>query len=340
MKGMGVKMLRNKEFKLMLIITIGISLIGTIYAFIKDPVTGITVFITAILLISCNIIFATRRYKDIKKLSGYLRRIYSGDYSLDIRDNIEGELSILKNEIYKVTLILSKQTELLKTEKEQLANALSDISHQLKTPLTSMMVMADLLNNSDLEVGKRIEFTKNLETQLERMEWLLTSLLKLSKIDAGTVEFKKDRILVTKLIQQAIKPLLIPMELKNQMLILEGDEKAALVGDFNWTVEAILNIIKNCIEHTPGGGTIRIIYEENPLYTEIKISDNGCGIEKEELPFIFKRFFRGKNASEESVGIGLAMAKSIVTSQNGDISASSQKNEGTEFSIKFYHQST
>jgi signal transduction histidine kinase len=271
-------------------------------------------------------------------LSGYLRRIYGGDYSLDIRDNLEGELSILKNEIYKVTLILSMQAELLKTEKEQLGNALSDISHQLKTPLTSMMVMVDLLSYDDLKPDKRIEFTRNLELQLERMEWLLSSLLKLSKIDAGTVEFKKEPIKASELIQKAMKPLLIPMELKEQELIIEGDSLVSFLGDFNWTVEALINIVKNCIEHTQSGGTITINFLENPIYTEIHISDNGSGIDKEDLPFVFKRFYKGKNASEESVGIGLAMAKSIVASQNGDINVTSQKNLGTRFSIKFYKQ--
>jgi signal transduction histidine kinase len=230
------------------------------------------------------------------------------------------------------------QAELLKTEKEQLGNALSDISHQLKTPLTSMMVMVDLLSYDDLKPDKRIEFTRNLELQLERMEWLLSSLLKLSKIDAGTVEFKKEPIKASELIQKAMKPLLIPMELKEQELIIEGDSLVSFLGDFNWTVEALINIVKNCIEHTQSGGTITINFLENPIYTEIHISDNGSGIDKEDLPFVFKRFYKGKNASEESVGIGLAMAKSIVASQNGDINVTSQKNHGTRFSIKFYKQ--
>ena len=257
---------------------------------------------------------------------------------MDIRDNEEGELSILKNEIYKVTLMLSKQGEFLKRDKERLADAISDISHQLKTPLTSMMVMIDLLGEENLEIEKRMEFTKNIEIQLERMEWLLTSLLKLSKIDAGTVIFKKEKVLVAELIKKAINPLLIPMEIKEQELIIDGKENTSFIGDINWTTEAIINILKNCIEHTKNKGRISIFYEENPLYTEIKISDKGKGIEKEDLPYIFKRFYKGKNANDESVGIGLAMAKSIIISQNGDVSVKSKKDEGTEFSIKFYKE--
>jgi signal transduction histidine kinase len=316
----------------------GISFLGSAVAFFVNPIAGGILLVTSLLLSGISISFTRQRYKDIERLSGYLRRIYSGDYSLDIRDNMEGELSILKNEIYKVTLILSKQTELLKTEKEQLANALSDISHQLKTPLTSMMVMADLLSDDELKQDKRIEFTRNLGVQLERMEWLLTSLLKLSKIDAGTVEFKKEPIIASELIQKAMKPLLIPMELKEQELMIEDASMVSFLGDLNWTTEALINIVKNCIEHTQRGGIIKMSFEENPIYTGLHISDNGSGIDKEDIPFIFKRFYKGKNASDESVGIGLAMAKSIITSQNGDISVTSFKNQGTEFTIKFYKQ--
>lgn len=329
-------MLRNREYRFMLILMLVVLCIGTVIACLIMPVAGIMVFIIGILLISINLVYTRNRYLEIEKLSGYLRKIYTGDYTMDIRDNMEGELSILKNEIYKVTIILSKQAELLKTEKKQLSDAISDISHQLKTPLTSMMVMTDLLNNNNLIPEKRKEFTKNLELQLERMEWLLTSLLKLSKIDAGTVKFKKEQINVIELIEQSMKPLLIPLELKEQKLTITGETNVSFSVDRNWTVEAIINIIKNCIEHTQSGGEIQINFDENPIYTEIVIKDNGMGIAKEDLPFVFKRFYKGKNAGEDSVGIGLAMAKSIITSQGGDVSVISKKKQGTSFSVKFY----
>ncbi len=333
-------MLRNKEFKIMVISMGMLTMAGIVFAFALDARTGILVSILTGGFLLLAIVFTGRRYLDIRKLSGYLRRIYGGDYSLDLRDNQEGELSILKSDIYKVTLILSKQAELLKSEKQQLADALSDISHQLKTPLTSMLVMADLLSKEDLSAEKRGEFTKTLQQQLERMEWLLASLLKLSKLDAGTVEFKRERVPVATLVEKAIKPLMIPMELRNQKLVLTGEEKTYFLGDLNWTVEALINILKNCMEHTGDGGTITINYSENPIFTEIFISDNGKGIEKEELAYIFKRFFRGRNAGQDSVGIGLALAHSIVTAQNGDISVTSSLGKGTSFSVKFYKQTT
>ncbi|GEA33943.1 sensor histidine kinase [Clostridium diolis] len=329
-------MIRNREVRVYFIIAFIVSTIAAACIFFLNALAGIISFIAFVILFVSSFWFIKREYGELEKLSGYLRRICNGEYSLDIRDNEEGELSILKNEIYKVTLMLSKQGELLKKEKMQIADAISDISHQLKTPLTSMRVMSDLLSNNDLEAQKRIEFTNNIEMQLDRMQWLLTSLLKLSKIDAGTVSFKKDRVAASELIRKSTEPLLIPIEIKNQTLVIEGGSNVSFIGDLYWTTEALINIIKNCIEHTGEDGRISIFFDENPLFTQIKISDNGSGIEKEDLPYIFKRFYKGKNAGEDSVGIGLAMAKSIVTSQNGDINVSSRKNEGTCFIIKFY----
>lgn len=328
-------MIRNREVRVYFIIAFIVSTIAAACIFFLNVLAGIISFIAFVILFVSSFWFIKREYGELEKLSGYLRRICNGEYSLDIRDNEEGELSILKNEIYKVTLMLSKQGELLKKEKMQLADAILDISHQLKTPLTSMRVMSDLLSNNDLDAEKRIEFTNNIEMQLDRMQWLLTSLLKLSKIDAGTVSFKKDRVAVSELIRKSTEPLLIPIEIKNQTLVIEGGSNVSFTGDLYWTTEALINIIKNCIEHTGEDGRISIFFDENPLFTEIKILDNGSGIEKEDLPYIFKRFYKGKNAGEDSVGIGLAMAKTIVTSQNGDINVSSRKNEGTCFIIKF-----
>jgi signal transduction histidine kinase len=331
--------LRNREIQILLTILLLISGIGFGLATIFVSMVAASIMLgVSILLISCTLIFTNWRYREIEKLSGYLQQISNGNFQLDVRDNYEGELSILKSQIYKVTTMLSEQGVDLQEDKAKLTNAISDISHQLKTPLTSMMVMADLLGDKRLDDSKRAEFTRNLQVQLECMEWLVSSLLKLSKIDAGTISFKKDKVMVARLIQKAIQPLLIPMDIKMQTLSIVGDEEAAFIGDFNWTAEALINIVKNCIEHTAEGGEISITFSENALFTEIAISDNGEGIAKEDLPYIFKRFYKGKNASDDSVGIGLAMAHSIVTSQQGDIVVKSQKGVGTTFQIKFYKQ--
>ncbi|MDR4887372.1 HAMP domain-containing sensor histidine kinase [Fredinandcohnia sp. QZ13] len=332
-------MLRNREVQFYLFMQIIVSLlaIGVAY-FLFSGEVAFFVFVVSFLLIGCSMLFTKWRYREIEKLSGYLRKIASGTYSLDVRDNHEGELSILKSEIYKVTLMLSEHSALLQQDKVKLTNAISDISHQLKTPLTSMMVMADLLGDAKLDDSKRAEFTNNIRVQLERIEWLVSSLLKLSKIDAGTVLFKKETVYVSELVERAIHPILVPIDIKQQNLKVHGEKEVSLVGDFNWTAEALINILKNCVEHTQNNGEISISFSENAMYTEIIVSDNGKGIAKEDLPYIFKRFYKGKNASEGSVGIGLAMAYSIIKNQQGDIEVKSAEGKGTQFFIKFYKQ--
>ncbi|RDY89706.1 sensor histidine kinase [Bacillus amyloliquefaciens] len=331
-------MLRNREIQILLLFMCVISLAAVISAAFISPGAVMVVIITSALLIGSALLFTRWRYNEIEKLSIYLRQISSGDYSLDVRDNQEGELSILKNDIYKVTLMLSEQSSLLQKDKIQLTDAISDISHQLKTPLTSMMVMADLLSDPDLSDEKRTEFTRNIRIQLERIDWLVSSLLKLSKIDAKTVQFKKEQIKAENLIQKALEPVLIPMDIKEQTVSIKGEEMVTFRGDLNWTAEAIINILKNCVEHTHEGGKISISFAENALFTEIIIADNGRGILKEDIPYIFKRFYKGKNAFDGSIGIGLSMAYSIITSQNGVIDVTSDSEKGTKFRIKFYKQ--
>lgn len=333
-------MLRNREIQIFLLALLFITIVSTVvtYFLISGVEAALLVFLTSVLLITCSLLFTKWRYREIEMLSGYLRKISSGDYTLDLRDNYEGELSILKSDIYKVTLMLSEHRSLLQQDKVKLTNAISDISHQLKTPLTSMMVMADLLGDAKLDEGKREEFTNNIRIQLERIDWLVSSLLKLSKIDAGTVPFKKDTIFISELIERAIQPVLIPMDIKQQTIEVIGDQEVSFIGDFNWTAEAILNILKNSVEHTQQGGKLTISFTENALFTEILLTDNGKGILKEELPYLFKRFYKGKNAGEDSVGIGLAMSYSIIKSQQGDIEVKSEVGKGTQFIIKFYKQ--
>lgn len=332
-------MLRNREIQYLLLTLSIIAVLGTIGAGILfNFPTALFVLAISILLIVCMFIFTKHRYLEIEKLSGYLQEISNGNYRLDVRDNYEGELSILKSNIYKVTKMLSEKSVVLNEDKEKLNIAISDISHQLKTPLTSLMIMADLLEDEQLDESRRNEFTRNIQIQLERMEWLVSSLLKLSKIDAGTIVFKQEEVNLPKLIQTALEPLLVPLEIKQQNYQITGNENTTFIGDFNWTTEALINIIKNCMEHTLENGSLAIHFEENALFTEIRITDNGKGIPKEELPHLFKRFYKGRNASDDSVGIGLAMAYSIITSQQGDIEVRSEVGTGTTFHIKFYKQ--
>ena len=289
---------------------------------------------TAFIILS--LFYFKKIYNDIKDMTDYVYNSSEGrNFEMKNR-NQEGQIGILKTELLKMTNILKEKVELLNNEKIFLNNTISDISHQLKTPMTSLIILNDLMYD-DLPKETKVEFLDKIKSQLSRMEWLIKSMLKLSKVEAKVINFENKKINIKELINKSISPSLIPMELKNIDLSINGDEKASYIGDINWSSEALVNIIKNCVEHTNENGSITINYEENPLYSEIIIKDSGEGIDKKDLPHIFKRFYKGKNSSKsDSVGIGLAMAKSIIESQNGDIYVESEKNKGTEFHIIFH----
>ncbi len=278
--------------------------------------------------------YTRKRYQAIEKLNAYLIRVLAGEMPPDIEDQEEGELSILKNNIYKVTTTLYHQKDLLKKDKVALADAIADISHQLKTPLTSMMVMNDLLKTEDNK-EKQAEFLRTQSHQLDRMNWLIQTLLKLSKIDAGTVSMKPEPVSLALLMEDVITPFAVPMDLKNIRYFCDATD-LTLRCDRNWTMEALQNIVKNCIEHMEEGGSLSISFEDTNLYTQIILKDTGCGIGSEDLPHIFERFYKGKNAGPDSVGIGLALAKTIVTRQRGDILVESMEGSGTTFRVRFY----
>ncbi|MEF9961208.1 MAG: HAMP domain-containing sensor histidine kinase [Erysipelotrichaceae bacterium] len=292
-------------------------------------------FISFVLL--CTYFYQKKQNHKILNMDQYLRRILACDYDLDLLGNSEGVLSILSNDIYKVTVMLKENNLILQEDKEKLGNDLADISHQLKTPLTSMSMMCDLLSQETLSDEQRIKFLKNIRSQLQRIEWLVTSLLKMSKLQIGTVHFLKESIQAKDLLHKASESVLLVMDLKNQSFVMDGDE-ALLHVDINWSSEALLNIIKNCVEHTQDGGVIHAQVMDTAMYTQIKIFDNGSGIDQTDLPHIFERFYRGKNSSSDSVGIGLAMSYEIITSQQGTLWVESKLKQGTTFTIRFFKE--
>ena len=281
------------------------------------------------------ILYFRKIYKDIKDMTDYVYNSSEGR-NFDMKNrNQEGQIGLLKTELIKMINILKEKVELLNNEKIFLNEVISDISHQLKTPMTSLIILNDLMYE-DLPKETKIEFLDKIKSQLNRMEWLIKSMLKLSKVEAKVIDFEKKEVKVSELIKKSISPSLISMEIKNIELTVNGDENISYIGDINWSCEAFVNIIKNCVEHTETNGKINISYEENPLYCEVVIKDSGEGIDKKDLPHIFKRFYKGKSSKDDSVGIGLAMAKSIIESQNGDIYVKSAKNKGSEFHIIFH----
>lgn len=296
--------------------------------------SAFSTFICYMLFMLLIILYKKSQEKKINEISNYMNSVLNGNYSLDIRSYEEGRLSILKNDIYKITVKLKEQTDMAINEKNNLEMILSDISHQIKTPLTSMYVINDLLKSDKLSKKEKIEFLNKNESQLERIEWLVTSLLKLSRLDNGFVKLKKEKVEVAKLIDNCLNPLLIPIELKNQNVVKQIDNFEIDI-DFNWFSEAIINILKNAHEHTNAFGTIKIETSDNSMYSSIIISDNGTGISKQDLPHIFERFYKGDN-QKESIGIGLNMAKKIIDLSGGEINVLSTPSEGTTFIIKIY----
>lgn len=278
--------------------------------------------------------FTKARYKSIAQISDQIDLVLHNADHLYIGESDEGELSILQSEITKMTLRIREQNDALKKEKEHLADSLADIAHQLRTPLTSVNLILSLLENNPDENERKslIRETKELFVQ---MDWLLTSLLKLSRLDAGIVMFKSEQIDVTSLICAALRPFQIPMELHDITLQTDVPKGMIIQGDLGWLSEAIQNILKNCMESAGDNGKIEIVCMDNPLFTEIAIHDSGAGFEKEDLPCLFDRFYRGKNAGATGYGIGLALCKMIITRQGGMITAKNHPQSGAIFSIRF-----
>ncbi len=281
-------------------------------------------------------VYFRKRDKKISQITQSINQIKNKNYEFDINENSEDELSNLKNELYKITVMLKEESEISKKDKNNLKMSVEDISHQLKTPLTSITIMLDnLKDNPHMDENTKQKFIFEISKQIDWINWLVISMLKLSKLDANVVQFYHENIPLKKLLNEIVKKLEIPIEIKNQQIIIDGDENTSFVGDYKWQLEAITNILKNSIEHNPYNGKIYINYEENTLFTKITIKDEGEGIAKEDLKHIFERFYKSQNASENSVGIGLALAKKIIEKNNGMINCKSELNKGTEFVIKY-----
>ena len=283
------------------------------------------------------IINKSKRNKKINKIIELISSINRRNFDIDIEEYTEDELSGLKQEIYKTSLMLRSEADNQLKDKLNLKDSLSDISHQLKTPLTSITIMIDnILDNDDMDTKTRRKFLINIKREIININFLVQNLLKLSKFDANVIKFNKEDVLIKNIVDEAIKKVSALSELKGISIKVSGDKNATINCDFMWEVEAISNIIKNSIEHIGNDGFVEINYTKNKAYSRILIRDNGVGIDSEDLPHIFDRFYKGKNTSRDSVGIGLALSKSIIEKDNGSISVKSTPNIGTIFTIKFF----
>lgn len=328
------KLFRNPEFERSMILHILFSAIVVVMAYIFARNYVIASAVICFVFILLHAASAAVRYRKIAKLSANIDKILHGNDKILIDNYSEGEIGILQSEIYKMTVRLREQQQNLQSDKMYLADSIADISHQIRTPLTSINLIVEMLSKPDVSEKQRIMHCRDLKDLLKRIDWLITSLLKISKLDAGTVEFSKVEIPMSEFIKKACSPLLVPIELREQTLEIEAD--GSFCGDIDWTLEAVGNILKNCMEHTPSGGTLSVKASENPLYSEIIISDTGCGISKKDLPHIFERFYKGDKSNNNSFGIGLALARMIIKEQNGSIKAESRPICGAEFTVRFY----
>jgi len=295
-----------------------------------------SMLLTIIILILIFLNYNKDKDNDIKNITKCIEEINKKNYELNIDSISEDELSILKNEIYKTTVMLKEAADNSNMDKINLKKSLEDISHQLKTPLTSILVMLDnLIDDPDMDINIRNDFIRDIKREVVNINFLVQAILKLSKFDSNTIHFIKEDIQVVDIIDEAIKNVSTLCDLRNITIDKNGKGKEKIKCDFKWQVEAITNILKNCIDHSQDNQKIIVSYEQSNTYSMIKIQDFGDGISKKDIKHIFERFYKGENATPESIGIGLALSKTIIEEDNGKITVESDEN-GTIFTIKYY----
>ena len=305
----------------------------------RVTVIGNIVILTMLGVLSLVVfgVYTSKRKRKIDELDRYIQDVSNKMYEIGIDKESEDELNRLKDSLYKITVMLKEDSESKRKQNEAILELVSDISHQLKTPITSIQILLDnILENENMDSDTRRKFTLEILRQVKGMNFLIFSLLKLSKLDACVVEFDNEEISVNKLVADILANLDVLIELKHLDVHVDVSENVRFDGDYNWNKEAVLNIVKNAVEYTPDGKNIFIGAEENDLYTKIVIRDEGKGIDENDLPHIFERFYKRDNSAEDSFGIGLALSKSIVEKQNGFVSVDSEVGKGTTFTIKYF----
>lgn len=277
-----------------------------------------------------------KKDKELRDITNYIEQINKKNYELKIDSISEDELSILKNEIYKTTIMLKESAENSKLDKNNLKKALEDISHQIKTPLTSILIMLEnLIDDPKMDPTIRNDFIKDIKREVININFFVQAILKLSKFDSNTIHFIRNTFDLNDILKDAVKNVSMLCDLKNIKINIKSSEKVNIYCDYKWQVEAITNILKNCVEHSFENNIIDILVNKNNVYSFLQIRDYGYGISKKDLPHIFERFYKGENSSCESIGIGLSLTKSIVENDNGTISVESNEN-GTIFKIKYF----
>ncbi len=324
----------NPEFRKFFVALLCVGAVLSAVCFFISPVSGILCLCLLVVSLLILTLSARYRYDRIRDLTDRISRILSGDNTVTINSSIEGELSLLQHEVQKMLIHLREQNEKLEKERVFLSDSIADISHQIRTPLTSINLLVTLLQQDMCEESRQEKLCE-LSSLINKTDRLVTTLLKISKLDADTIVFDRRKISVRDLINKSAEGILVAMDIKNQQLDIDVKDEH-FYGDFSWTTEAIGNILKNATEHTPEGGTISVSCRKTPIFTEITISDTGHGFDENELPHIFERFYKGKNSSDNSFGIGLNLASMIVRKQGGTIKAENSRQGHAVFTVRFY----
>lgn len=328
---------RNKGF----VGQIGASIAGTVLAVLAAWIlsgrnAAAAAFFCSIFWCTLHLFHENRRYQGMRLLAGQIDELLHGNDMPKFKHFKEGDLEILRDEIYKMTIRLKEQAALLQKEKSSLADALADISHQIRTPLTALHILLERLRSPELDTEARRRLLREAGALLSKIEWLVTALLKMSKLEAGSISLQKETVSMEKFLADALAPFELSMEIHCKSCTIHKADGVSFTGDYAWTLEAVQNVIKNGLEYTPDGGTLTICCEENPLYSELLITDSGPGIPKADLPHLFERFYRGGNAGKDSFGIGLALAQMILSRENAVIRAQNAQEGGGQFRIRFY----
>ena len=333
-----MRYLRNREFARQLLLSLLLWALAVALCLLCFPGQRGCAVISGALGLAFTALwtgFTVRRYRKLEELASAADQLLHGGRPLNLKEYQEGELAILANELEKLISRLQEQSDRLQREQRYLCDSLADISHQLRTPLTSLNLLLARLPGERDEGERRRRIYEAGQLQ-ERISWLVEALLKIARIDAGTAVFTKERVDAGRLVRAALEPFGIPMEIRSQRAELELEEEAAFEGDPEWSTQALSNIIKNCLEHAGEGGTLRIQARENSLYTEFIIEDDGPGIDPEDLPHLFERFYQGKQSFGTGMGIGLSLARMIVNAQNGTVKAGNRPEGGAQFTLRFY----
>lgn len=330
--------MRNPSFARQMIVLVGVEAVVCVVSFVfAGTAAGLAACAASLAACALFCVFSFLRYREIMRLASEIDEVLHGGRRVDFTDCREGDVAVLRNEVSKMTVRLSRTAEQLDTEKNALAEALADVSHQIRTPLTAIELMVPIIERADGE-EERARRLHELESMVDRVSWLVTSLLKMARFDAGAARLQKRSVDAATVARAAVEPLAIALDIRGIECSIDADGVTRFEGDQAWTTEAVGNIVKNCMEHTPTGGAIAIRVTEDTVAVRISVSDTGPGISDEDLPHVFERFYRGSptiTRKQQGFGIGLALAQSYISAQGGTLRASNQDTGGARFDITF-----